>query len=64
MGVGQSLAELFRSDKPPARFHPGIELLEVLLGQLVQRDLPQFRDDVLIDFSLVVGLGGGGGSGA
>ena len=58
-GVGEALAELLRADEPPARFHPGIELLEVLLGQLVQGDLPQFRDDVLIDFRLVVGLGGG-----
>ena len=39
-GVGQALAELLRADEPPARFHPGIELLEVLLGQLVQGDLP------------------------
>ena len=58
-GVGQPLAELFRADEPPTHFHPSIELLEVLLGQLVQGDLPQFWDDVLIDLRLVVGLGGG-----
>ena len=29
------------------------------MGQLVQGDLPQLRDDVLIDLCLVVGLGGG-----
>ena len=58
-GVGQPLAELLRADEPPARLHPGIELLEVFLCQLVQGDLPQLRDDVLIDLRLVVGLGGG-----
>ena len=55
-GVGEHLAELFRADEPPSRFHPGIELLEVLLGQLVQRDLPQLREDVLIDLRFVVHL--------
>ena len=58
-GVGEALAELLCADEPPARFHPGIELLEVLLGQLVQGDLPQLRDDMLIDLRLVVGLGSG-----
>ena len=58
-GVGEHLAELFRADGPPSRSHPGIELLEVLLGQLVQRDLPQLREDVLIDLRFVVHLGGG-----
>ena len=58
-GVGEALAELLCADEPSSRFHPGIELLEVLLGQLVQGDLPQLRDDVLIDLRLVVGLGGG-----
>lgn len=58
-GVGQPLAELLRADEPPARLHPGIELLEVFLCQLVQGDLPQLRNDVLIDLRFVVGLGGG-----
>ena len=58
-GVGQALAKLLGADKPPALFQFGIELLEVLLRQLVQWDLPQLRDDMPIDLALVTCLGGG-----
>ena len=40
---------LFHQDQPPAGLQPGVELLQVILGQLVQRDMPDLRDDVLID---------------
>ena len=47
--IGQTFPKLFCADKPPLLFQMGIELLEVLLGQLAQRNLAQLRDDMLID---------------
>ena len=47
--VGKSRAKLLHPDQSSAGFQPGIELLQVVLGQLVQRDLSQFRDDVFVD---------------
>ena len=47
--IGQALPILFCANEPPLLFQVGVELLEVLLGQLAQRNLAQLRDDMLID---------------
>ena len=41
----------------------GVELLEILLGQLTQRDLAQLWDDVLVDVGLIGVLRGGAETG-
>ena len=45
--------------EPPSLFEPDIELLEVAGGELSQRDMPQLRDDVLVDTVFIVRLGFG-----
>ena len=57
--IGQTFPKLFCAGKPPLLFQVGIELLEVLLGQLAQRNLAQLRDDMLIDGTLISVLRGG-----
>lgn len=47
--IGQALPILFCANEPPLLFQVGVELLEVLLGQMAQRNLAQLRDDMLID---------------
>ena len=57
--VGQSLTEAFREGLPAILFEPCIELLQVVLGQLVQRDVTDLRDDMQTDAALIAQLGGG-----
>ena len=57
--VGEPLSMLFCANQPSPFFQVGVELLEVLLGQLPQRDLAQIRADVMVDDVLVVCLGVG-----
>ena len=57
--VGQPLAVVFRVEEPSALFQSGVELLQVILCQLIQRDVSQFRDNVPIDPALIARTGGG-----
>ena len=57
--VGQSLAEVFREGLPAILFESCVKLLEIILGQLVQRDVANLRDDVQADATLIAQLGGG-----
>ena len=57
--VGQPLAVVFRVEKASALFQPGVELLQVVLCQLIQRDAAQFRNNVLVDPALIARPGGG-----
>ena len=61
--IGQALPILFCANEPPLIFQVGIELLEVLLGQLAQRNLAQLRDDMLIDGALICVLRSGAEAG-
>lgn len=61
--VGETLAVEIGADEPPLFFQVGIELLEILLGQLAQRDLAQLRNDVLVDVGLIGVLRGGAETG-
>ena len=56
--IGQALPILFCANEPPLLFQVGVELLEVLLGQLAQRNLAQLRDDMLIDGTFISVLRG------
>ena len=56
--VGQSLAEAFREGLPAILFESCVKLLEIILGQLVQRDAANLRDDVQADATLIAQLGG------
>ena len=51
------------ADQPALFFQVGVELLEILLGQLAQRDLAQLRNDVLVDVGLIGMLRGGAETG-
>ena len=55
--VRQSGAIPLRLEKPSALFEADIELLEVSGGKLNQRDLSNFRNDVLVDAVFIVCLG-------
>lgn len=55
--VGQARTELLHPDQPSAGFQLCVELLEITLGQLVQLDLSDLRNDVLVDPFLVTELG-------
>ena len=57
--VGQTFAVLVGEALPAAFLEPPIELLQVVLCQLVQRDAADLRDDVQADAILVCFLGGG-----
>ena len=61
--IGQALPKLFCADEPSLLFQVSVELLEVLLGQLAQRNLAQLRDDMLIDGALISVLCGGSETG-
>ena len=57
--VRQPRAIVVGVEEPPGLFQSGVELLEVALGQLVQRDLAQLRDDMSVNAPLVAALGRG-----
>ena len=57
--VGQPFAVLVGEPLPAAFLEPTVELLQVVLCQLIQRDVPDFRDDVQTDAALVSLLRGG-----
>ena len=57
--VRETGAVFLCAQEPPSLFEPGIELLEVAGGELSQRNMPQLRDDVLVDTVFVVRLGFG-----
>ena len=57
--VGQPFAVLVGEPLPAAFLEPPIELLQVILRQLVQRDVTDLRDDVQTDAALVGLLCGG-----
>ena len=61
--VGEPLAVEISADEPALLFQVGVELLEILLGQLAQRDLAQLRNDVLVDVGLIGVLRGGAETG-
>ena len=61
--IGQALPILFCANESSLLFQVGIELLEVLLGQLAQWNLAQLRDDMLIDGTLISVLRGGAETG-
>ena len=61
--VGEARAVELRPDQPPLFFQVGVELLKVLLRQLAQRDLPQLRDDMQVDGTLIGALRGGAEAG-
>ena len=54
--VREAGAVFFCAQKPPSLLEPDIELLEVAGGELSQRNMPQLRDDVLVDTVFVVRL--------
>ena len=57
--VGQSFAVLVGEPLSAAFLEPTIELLQVILCQLVQRDVADLRDDVQADAALIGLLCGG-----
>ena len=57
--VGQSLAVAFGEGLPAILFEPCVELLQVVLGQLVQRDVADLRDDMQADAVFIAQLSGG-----
>ena len=57
--VGQPFAVFVGEALPAAFLESAIELLQVILRQLVQRDVSNFRDDVQADAALVSLLRGG-----
>ena len=57
--VGQPFAVLVGEPLPAAFLEPTVELLQFILCQLVQRDVPNLRDDVQTDAALVGLLCGG-----
>ena len=61
--VGEPLAVEIGADEPALFFQVGVELLEIFLGQLAQRDLAQLRNDVLVDVGLISVLRGGAETG-
>ena len=57
--VGQPFAVLVGEPLPATFLEPTIELLQVILRQLVQRDAANLRDDVQSDAALISLLRGG-----
>ena len=57
--VGQPFAVLVGEPLPAAFLEPTVELLQVILCQLIQRDVPNLRDDVQSDTALIGFLRGG-----
>ena len=57
--VGQPFAVLVSKALPAIFLEPTIELLQIILRQLVQRDVPDLRDDVQADAALIGFLRGG-----
>lgn len=57
--VGKARAVLLRQTLAAILFQPPVELLQVVLCQLIQRDVPNLRDDVQADAALVGLLRGG-----
>ena len=57
--VGQPFAVLVGEPLPAAFLEPTVELLQVVLCQLIQRDVPNLRDDVQSDTALIGFLRGG-----
>ena len=55
--VGESLAVELDSEEPAALLKLGVELLNIIGGQLVQLGVAQCRDDVLVNAPLVGHLG-------
>ena len=51
--VGQPFAVLVGEPLPTAFLEPTVELLQVVLCQLVQRDVPNLRNDMQADAALV-----------
>ena len=56
--VGQSFSEFINMLFPSALFEPCVELLQVVLRQLVQRNVADRRDDVRINPSRIARLCG------
>ena len=57
--VGKSRAVLLRQTLAAILFQPPVELLQIILRQFVQRDLPDLRQDMVVDDIFVVVLRGG-----
>ena len=57
--VGQPFAVLVGEPPPAAFLEPTVELLQIVLCQLIQRDVPNLRDDVQSDAAFVSLLRGG-----
>ena len=57
--VGKSRAVLLRQTLAAVLFQPPVELLQIILRQFVQRDLPDLRQDVVVDDIFVVVPRGG-----
>ena len=57
--VGETFTIEVSSEKSAALFEPGVELLNIVGGQLVQLGAAQCGDDVLIDAPLIRHLGVG-----
>ena len=55
--IGETFAIEFGAEKSTALFEPGVELLDIVGGELVQLGAAQCGDDVLIDAPLVGHLG-------
>lgn len=51
--VGQSFAVLVGEPLPAAFLEPTVELLQVVLCQLIQRDVPNLRNDMQADAALI-----------
>ena len=56
--VRQAFAVVLRMEEPPVLFQSGVELLQVVLCQLIQRDVTQFRDDMQVDPVFISCTGG------
>ena len=57
--VGKARAVLLRQTLAAVLFQPPVELLQIILRQFVQRDLPDLRQDMVVDDVFVVVLCGG-----
>ena len=57
--VGQPFAVLVGEPLPATFLEPTVELLQIILCQLVQRDVPDLRDDMQANAALVGLLRGG-----
>ena len=57
--VGKARAVLLRQTLAAILFQPPVELLQIILRQFVQRDLPDLRQDMVVDDIFVVVPRGG-----